>query len=65
MPHQSEITIEWEKLKSQYLPNIQSALKIIAPKGVIGEAKFLELLIGLGIELKDELKDWIIASMVI
>lgn len=35
LPHLTEVGQEWEKLKAQYLPNIQSALKIIAPKGII------------------------------
>lgn len=65
LPNLSQVREEWEKLKAQYLSNIQAALKIIAPKGVISEAKFIELLIGLGIELKDDFKDWIISSMVI
>jgi hypothetical protein len=52
-------------LKALYLSNIESALKVLAPKGYISDSKFIELLIGLGIELKDEIKDYIIAKMVI
>jgi hypothetical protein len=35
LPTIPDVQLEWERLKAQYLPNIQSALKIIAPKGVI------------------------------
>jgi hypothetical protein len=53
LPNQEDILNEWERFKHQYLHNIQSALKAIAPKGIISEAKFMELLTGLGIELKE------------
>jgi hypothetical protein len=41
------------------------ALKQIAPKGVVTLSKFNELIVGLGIEMTDALKDWIIGELVI
>jgi hypothetical protein len=40
-------------MKKIYLTNIKSALKTIAPKGTISINKFVELVIGLGIECTD------------
>ena len=52
-------------MKTIYLNNILTALKTIAPKGLVTLVKFNELLVGLGIETTDELRDWIIGEMVI
>lgn len=48
-----------------YLPNIMSALKTIAPKGLVTLSKFSELILGLGIELTDALQEWIIGELVV
>jgi hypothetical protein len=42
-----------------------SALKTIAPKGLVSLSKFTELIVGLGIEMAEELQDWLIGEMVI
>lgn len=59
------MTKEWQSLTKIYLHNLQLALKSIAPKGIISEAKFIELMTGLGIELNENLQDWMIGEMVI
>ena len=45
--------------------NLMIALRTLAPKGVIGLEKFVELIVGLGIEMEDEQQDWLIGEMVI
>lgn len=47
------------------MANLQSALAIIAPKGIISYQKFTELILGLGIEVSEALMQWIIGKMVI
>lgn len=42
-----------------------SALNTIAPKGLVSLGKLNELLLGLGIDMSDELHDWMIGEMVI
>lgn len=42
-----------------------SALKTIAPKGLVTLSKFSELILGLGIELTDALQEWIIGELVV
>ncbi len=52
-------------MKVVYLNNIMSALNTIAPKGLVSLGKLNELLLGLGIDMSDELHDWMIGEMVI
>jgi hypothetical protein len=59
------MTKEWQNLTKIYLHNLQLALKSIAPKGIISETNFIELMTGLGIELNENLQDWMIGKMVI
>jgi len=42
-----------------------TALRQLAPKGNISFYKFNELIIGLGIEMSEALKDWIVGELVI
>ena len=37
------------------MTNMMTALRMLAPKGVITLQKFIELLVGLGIEMDDQL----------
>ena len=51
---------EWEKIKKVYMTNLMTALRMIAPKGIISLEKFTELLVGLGIQMEDHFQDWLI-----
>jgi NADH:ubiquinone oxidoreductase subunit H len=51
LPDMVRVKDEWGKLKSIYLSNIVTALKTIAPKGLVSLKKLVELLVGLGIEM--------------
>lgn len=51
LPDTARVKDEWSKLKTIYLSNIVTALKTIAPKGIVTLKKFSELLVGLGIEM--------------
>lgn len=42
-----------------------SALKTIAPKGLVTLTKLSELITGLGIEMTDTLYEWIIGELVV
>jgi hypothetical protein len=56
---------EWKKIKSIYLSNIVTALNTIAPKGLVTLTKFSELIVGLGIEMSESLREWMIGELVV
>lgn len=65
LPDKDKIKEEWLKIKNIYIVNLMTALRMLAPKGVISLEKFIELLVGLGIEMDDQLQDWLIGEMVV
>ena len=65
LPSRQKMKEGWEKIKNVYMNNLMIALRTLAPKGIISLDKFVQLIVGLGIEMEDQLEDWILGEMVI
>ena len=56
---------EWGEIMGHYGHNLHSVYTTVAPAGTIALPRFLEILKGLGIELGEELEDWVVGRMAV